>query len=78
MRSEQKQRLVRHLPLEALALESDSPALGPERGARNEPVNISLVIGQIARLKGVSEDRVREQTSANARRLFRFRDSDAS
>ena len=70
VRSAQKQKLVRRLPLEALALESDSPVLGPEPGVRNEPVNLTHAVRCIAALKGVSEERVREATTNNARRLF--------
>lgn len=70
LRSAQKQKLVRRLPLEALALESDSPVLGPEPGGRNEPANLVHTVRCVAELKGISEDRVRETTSENARRLF--------
>ena len=70
VRSPQKQKLVRRLPLEALALESDSPVLAPERGARNEPANLVHAVRCIAGLKGVSEDQVVEVTTQNARRLF--------
>jgi TatD DNase family protein len=70
VRSAQKQKLVRRLPLEALALESDSPVLGPQRGVRNEPANLTHTLRCIAELKGVGEDHVREVTTSNARRLF--------
>jgi len=70
VRSKQKQKLARALPLEALALESDSPALGPERGERNEPANLVRSVEQIARHKRIDEATVREVTTANARRLF--------
>jgi len=70
VRSEQKQKLVRRLPLEALALESDSPVLGPDREARNEPANLTFARDFIAAAQGVSPERVEEVTSANARRLF--------
>lgn len=70
VRSAQKQKLVRLLPLEALALESDSPVLGPERRERNEPKNLTLTLRYIAEAKGVSPERVREVTTATARRLF--------
>jgi len=70
VRSEQKQKLVRRLPLEALCLESDSPVLGPDRGARNEPSNLVFARDFIALTHGVSAERVEEVTSSNARRLF--------
>lgn len=70
IRSPQKQRLVRYLPLEAIALESDSPALGPDPRARNEPANLRLALQAIAGLHRVSEERVLEAAAAAARRLF--------
>jgi TatD DNase family protein len=70
VRSEQKQKLVRALPLASLALESDAPVLGPDRTARNEPANLVHAREAIARIHGVSAERVAEITTANARRLF--------
>ncbi len=70
VRSAQKQRLVRALPLEALALESDSPALGPEPGKRNEPANLEMVVQHIAAIKRETGETVREVTTGNARKLF--------
>jgi TatD DNase family protein len=70
VRSEQKQKLVRRLPLECLALESDSPVLGPDRERRNEPANLTFARDFIAAAHGVPPDRVEEVTGANARRLF--------
>jgi len=70
IRSEQKRKLIEQLPLDLLLLESDSPVLGPERGVRNEPANIALVLDMIAEAHGVSPQRVAEVTTANACRLF--------
>lgn len=72
VRSRQKQKLIRAVPLGSLALETDSPVLGPERGTRNEPANIVHSVRVIAEIKRCSEDEVREVTTANARRLFRI------
>ena len=70
VRSPQKQKLVRHLPLEHLLLESDSPVLGPDKDTRNEPCNVWLSCQEIAAIKGISVEEVAESTTANARRLF--------
>jgi TatD DNase family protein len=70
VRSDQKRKLVRRLPLESLALESDSPVLGPERDRRNEPANLTFARDFIAEAHGISPERVDEVTTANARRLF--------
>jgi TatD DNase family protein len=70
VRSSQKQKLVRNLPLESLALESDSPVLGPDRKARNEPANLIHAVRCIAQIKGIGEDVVREATTLNAQQLF--------
>ena len=78
VRSAQKQKLVRRLPLDALTLESDSPVLGPEPGVRNEPANLTYAVRCIAKLHRTSEERVREVTTTNARRLFAEPDSNHS
>jgi len=70
VRSSQKQKLVRALPLTSLALESDSPALGPEALIRNEPANLVYAIRHIAMIKGVREEIVQEVTHQNAQKLF--------
>jgi TatD DNase family protein len=70
VRSPQKQKLVRHLPLDRLLLESDSPVLGPVKGERNEPCNVRLACEQIATIKGLAVEAVAHATTDNARRLF--------
>lgn len=71
VRSEQKQRLVKKLPLSCLLVETDSPVLGPLPKERNEPANVLIAIQKIAELKGVSEPAVMEAVSENTRRLYR-------
>ena len=70
VRSPQKQKLVHHLPLERLLLESDAPVLGPEKDTRNEPCNVWLSCQHIAAIKGLPVDEVARTTTANAKRLF--------
>jgi TatD DNase family protein len=70
VRSRQKQKLVRALPLAALALETDSPVLGPQPGERNEPANLTVAAAAIAEIKGVPVAEVCRITADNARRLF--------
>ncbi len=70
VRSPQKQKLVRRLPLECLLLETDSPVLGPSRDERNEPANVRVSLQAVAELKDLPLGEVAEITRENARRLF--------
>jgi TatD DNase family protein len=68
--SEQKQKLVRHLPLSSLLIETDSPVLGPVPQERNEPANAAIALKAISELKGMSEAGVMEAIAENTRRLY--------
>jgi TatD DNase family protein len=70
VRSPQKQKLVRRLPLENILLETDSPVLGPDPKKRNEPANLKLALEAVAELKGLSEPEVAEAVVLNQYRLF--------
>jgi TatD DNase family protein len=70
VRSPQKQKLVRHLPLSCLLVESDSPVLGPDPAQRNEPANVLTAVQAIAELKDITCDEVEEMVRENTRRLY--------
>ncbi|MEE4261161.1 MAG: TatD family hydrolase [Desulfobacteraceae bacterium] len=70
VRSRQKQKLVKHLPLSCLLVETDSPVLGPDPKQRNEPANVTLALKAIMDLKSAAEDEVLAAVSANTRRLY--------
>ncbi len=60
------------IPLEYLLIETDSPYLTPEpyRGKRNEPAYVKLVAEEIAKIKNVPIDTVKNQTNMNFKKLF--------
>jgi TatD DNase family protein len=70
VRSRQKQKLVRNLPLSCLLLESDSPVLGPRPDVRNEPANMVVALEAIAELKRVAREEVMETVYENSCRLY--------
>lgn len=72
--SKQLQTIVPHIPLSMLLLETDAPYLAPipHRGKRNEPKYIPLIAKTIGELHHVTVDTVAEQTTQNARGLFRM------
>ncbi|MCM1112343.1 MAG: TatD family hydrolase [Muribaculum sp.] len=63
---------VAYLPMERIVLETDCPYLAPEpfRGRRNCSLYLPYVVGMMAELKGISEEKVREHTWQNAHRLY--------
>jgi TatD DNase family protein len=70
VRSRQKQKLVRQLPLSCLLLETDSPVLGVDPARRNEPADILYSIEAIAEIKGVSQMKVAQSAYENTLRLY--------
>ncbi len=70
VRSRQKQKLVKRLPLSCLLIETDSPVLGKNPNERNEPANAVLAIRAIAEIKDVSPEEVAERTYENTIRLY--------
>jgi TatD DNase family protein len=70
IRSQQKQKLIKNLPLKSLLLETDSPVLGPVSRERNEPANILISLETIAEIRQVSEEDVATAIEDNFSRLY--------
>ena len=70
VRSRQKQKLVKNLPLSCLLVETDSPVLGPDPKVRNEPSNAVLPVEMIATIKGLHPQAVAEAVYENTHRLY--------
>ncbi len=70
VRSRQKQKLVKQLPLSCLLVETDSPVLGPEPTVRNEPANLTRAAEAIAEIKSLPIQAVMEAVAANTARLY--------
>lgn len=68
------EEVVRNIPLDRIVLETDAPYLTPvpHRGKRNEPGYVKHVAEKIAEIKGISLEEVTDQTTTNARSLFRI------
>ncbi|MEN6544238.1 TatD family hydrolase [Parvibaculum sp.] len=66
------QETVRHVPLERILVETDSPYLAPipKRGKRNEPSFVVHTAMKVAELKGVAAGELADATSENFLRLF--------
>lgn len=62
-----------NIPLEYLLLETDAPYLTPEpyRGKRNEPAYTKYSAQRIAEIRGVLYEEIANQTTLNARKVFR-------
>ena len=72
-KAEELRQTARHIPLDRLLTETDSPFLAPVpyRGKRNEPAHVARVVDALAALHGTSAADLAQQTSANFHTLFR-------
>jgi TatD DNase family protein len=62
------------IPADRILIETDSPYLSPHplRGKRNEPANLVHTATCVAAARGVDPEIFAQETTANARRLFRL------
>jgi TatD DNase family protein len=72
--NEALRKVAATVPLDRLLVETDSPYLTPMpfRGKRNEPAYVVHTAACLAQVLGISAERLAEQTSANARNLFKL------
>jgi TatD DNase family protein len=66
--------VIKYIPLDRILLETDAPYVAPEphRGKRNEPAYIVETAKKLAEIKGVSFEKVTEQTTENALQIFKI------
>ena len=64
--------ILRHIPLQRVVLETDSPYLAPVpyRGKRNESAYVVEVMRRLADIYNVTPEEVENVTNANVKRLF--------
>ncbi len=64
--------VAKHIPLEYIILETDAPYLTPVpyRGTENQPAYVKYVAEEIAKLKEISYEEVKNVTTSNAERIF--------
>lgn len=67
---------VEIIPLEKIVLETDCPYLAPTpfRGERNSSLYLEYVVEEIARLKGIDGNEVKEVTYQNALEMYNIKD----
>jgi len=66
--SKEHRRVIEKTPLENLLLETDSPV--NYRGIEAEPAHVVKSLSAVAKLKKMAENKVAEETTRNASRLF--------
>jgi len=78
--AEDIRQAARKIPIERILIETDSPYLAPIpfRGKRNEPSYVKYVAEKIAELRGLSSEKIEEETTTNAKNLFIFEPPEAT
>jgi TatD DNase family protein len=71
-KSEALRAIAAELPTDRILVETDAPYLAPTpyRGKRNEPAYVVETAKMLAQTRGVSQDEIATQTTANFFRLF--------
>lgn len=68
------QNVFKQIPLEKILLETDCPFLAPEplRGTRSEPAHVKIIAECLAKIKGVSFEKIAKITTQNAKDIFKI------
>lgn len=71
-RATRLQAVLKRLPIDSIALETDSPDMPPEwlAGQRNSPEHLPQICQQLAQIYGMSASAFATQTTKNVQRLF--------
>jgi len=71
-KSESLQEVVKHLPLDKILVETDSPYLSPlsKRGKVNRPSYIKETYDKIAELKGITTQELKKHVEDNFKKMF--------
>jgi TatD DNase family protein len=65
------EEVIKNLPLDRIVLETDCPYLTPpQKEGRNEPLYVKYIAEKIANIRGINEDKLIEETTKNAKKLF--------
>ena len=69
------EEIIKNLPLERIMADTDSPYVAPvpNRGKRNEPINVKDIVARIAETKGLDEEEVAKAIFINAEKLFKLK-----
>ncbi len=72
--SKKLKEVVIDTPLTSLVLETDAPYLAPtpNRGKRNDSIQLKYVAEEIAALKGISYEEVVQVTNQNGKNLYKI------
>jgi TatD DNase family protein len=67
-------RVLAHLPLESVVLETDSPDMAPAMfpGQRNSPAHLPAICMALAQIMSLDPEQLAAASSANARELFNW------
>lgn len=72
LNAKKPKEVAKEIPLDKLVIETDAPYLAPHpyRGQTNHPSYIFLVLEEISKIKGLSNEMVAEETYENACKKF--------
>lgn len=71
-KNDELRNISKHLPIEKILIETDSPYLSPHpfRGKLNHPKNVKIVAELLANNRGVDLDEIASITSKNFKKIF--------